>query len=143
MWKKLIKIISLTCCMALLISSKIYSSEPNLLQLDTKENKKLFNDLAISLVKHDTDLLVNNKQFFTEDTLQSYANLVRKNKLSGNIIEVQIDYIDVHASATSDKVVMYNMKLKPSNETINLVCMLEFHINRDGKIYGYNLWAYW
>ena len=62
--------------------------------------------------------------------------------ITGIISEKAIDIVTPQDSETSDTVLMCNIRLSNNENIYNKIYLFEFHINADGKIYGYNIWTY-
>lgn len=74
-------------------------------------------------------------------TSECYANIIRDNTYYlGSASTLVCDGIQVSNSSNKDFVLMCNTKLM--DRGTNYAYLFELHINADGKIYGYNIWAY-
>ena len=103
----------------------------------TEMSNSIMSIIESAITSNDTELL-NYKDLFTEDCLEKYRrNVVNTNIITGIISEKAIDIVTPQDSETSDTVLMCNIE-----NIYNKIYLFEFHINADGKIYGYNIWAY-
>lgn len=115
-------------------------SSNNVEQLSRKEKEKLSDILADNILMNRTDLDVVS-YFFEKETFDKFSNLCRKSNIEGVMIQKAVDIVEPKDSSTGDTVIMANYKVNYSDMKNILFCM-ELHVNRDGKIYGYNIWAY-
>lgn len=107
----------------------------------TEMSNSIMSIIESTITSNDTELL-NYKDLFTEDCLEKYRrNVVNTNIITGIVSEKAIDIVTPQDSETSDTVLMCNIRLS-NNNIYNKIYLFEFHINADGKIYGYNVWAY-
>lgn len=105
-------------------------------------NSSIMGIISSAIDSNDTELL-NYKDLFTEDCLEKYRrNIVNTNLITGILSEKAIDIVKPQDSETSDTVLMCNIRLCNNENIYNKIYLFEFHINTDGKIYGYNIWAY-
>ena len=58
-----------------------------------------------------------------------------------NIIKCVVDTIEVDNSSNKDFVIMGNVQVEIENNRNNIY-LLELHVNRNGEIYGFNIWGY-
>lgn len=108
----------------------------------TEMSNSIMSIIESTITSNDTELL-NYKDLFTEDCLEKYRrNVVNTNIITGIISEKAIDIVTPQDSETSDTVLMCNIRLSNNENIYNKIYLFEFHINADGKIYGYNIWAY-
>jgi hypothetical protein len=108
----------------------------------TEMSNSIMSIIESTITSNDTELL-NYKDLFTEDCLEKYRrNVVNTNIITGIISEKAIDIVTPQDSETSDTVLMCNIRLSNNENIYNKIYLFEFHINADGKIYGYNIWTY-
>ena len=107
------------------------------------EQKEFAKDLTIAVVENSFSNI--KSKTYLLDT-QCYYDLTKYGFSSGiadgNISEITVDYIDAENSSTKDTVIFCNTKVWFENKSYNLVYTFEYHINSDGYIYGYNIWAH-
>lgn len=109
---------------------------------ETEMNNSIMSIIDSAINNNDNELL-DYKDLFTEDCLEKYRkNVVNTNLVTGIVSEKAIDIVTPQDSETSDTVLMCNIRLSNNNNIYNKIYLFEFHINADGKIYGYNVWAY-
>lgn len=134
--------------MVILISVLVISvydtraSEYNFELLTYKEQSQIVLDIITSVSQGDIDGIESSAPYMTE---QVYIDLTKDSStkiMQGNIGQLAVDVIDVESSSTGDTVIMANAKVWTLAQTYNNLYLYEFHVNRDGKIYGYNLWVY-
>lgn len=108
----------------------------------TEMNNSIMSIINSAIDSDDSELL-DHKDLFTDDCLEKYRkNVVNTNLVTGIISEKAIDIVTPQDSETSDTVLMCNIRLSNNKNIYNNIYLFEFHINADGKIYGYNIWAY-
>lgn len=108
----------------------------------TEMNNSIMSIIDSAINNNDNELL-DYKDLFTEDCLEKYRrNVVNTNIITGIISEKAIDIVTPQDSETSDTVLMCNIRLSNNENIYNKIYLFEFHINADGKIYGYNIWTY-
>ena len=132
----------ITLCITLIIPNKTYADTNNLFSVSDTEFKRICSALTYSIIDKGSESLPMYQKYFTDDAFKSFLIVANSNSFNGSAVESQIDTVHIDNSDTKDTVVMYNIKIKPYNKNINVLMMLEMHINRDGLIYGFNVWAY-
>lgn len=113
---------------------------------------------ALGVSKSDTDLvagalaemlLCNNnatnkfttyQRFLTGDMQIKLRSDVDRSKEDGNMMNKAIHYVNHNNSSTKDTVIFVDCKTEC--ERGNHMYLVEFHINKEGLIYGYNVWQY-
>ena len=113
---------------------------------------------ALGISKTDTDLVVgalaemllcdngidskfSTYQHFWDDLmLIKFRKDVDSSKKDSNMVDRAIYYVNQSNSSTKDTVIVVDCKTEC--ERGNHMYLVEFHINREGKIYGYNVWQY-
>ena len=132
-------IYSIILTVVLLVSSaRVYAS--NIENMSDSEIEKLGNVVLESVLSRDSTPIENYANCFTNETLEKLLNYINNNRISGNIQSTVIDWVHTSYSSTEDSVMMINVKVE--NNGYNELYLFEFHINAEGKIYGYNVWAY-
>lgn len=119
------------------------SKQTNIEKMTQKEMQSTITDLIDAAINHKNNKIVEYKDLFTEDALKQFRkNIVSKEIINGDISEKAIDIVTPDNSDTFDTVLMCNIRLTNNSNQYNNICMFEFHINKDGKIYGCNVWTY-
>lgn len=144
--KKTIYSIALT--IVLLVSTiSVYANDTstevvysNLEEMSNNEIDKACESIVKSVLGNDKSHMSKYVNCFTNEALTKIYTFVVNNEISGNIQSIVVDWIYPKYSSTSDSVMMLNAKIR--QETYNNLYMFEFHINSEGKIYDYNVWAY-
>lgn len=132
-------IYSVILTVVLLVSSvRVYAS--NIENMSDSEIEKLGNAVLESVLSRDSKHIENYVNCFTNETLEKLLNYINTNRIYGNIQSTVIDWVCTSYSSTEDSVMMINVKVE--NNGYNELYLFEFHINAEGKIYGYNVWAY-
>lgn len=109
--------------------------------IESRECKNEISDVILDILKHDESSLQTKLQYFTNDCFYDVSQYTKNNKVESTIIpELVIDYTTPSNSSTGDTVIMANAKVQ--YKSYNKVYLFEFHVNQDGKIYGYNVWIY-
>ena len=121
-----------------------YASETRDLELFSKnELDNTLLNVVNSMVHSDATYINNNQDLFTIDAYYDIIDCISKEVVQdGNIGSVSIEFTYPENSSTGDSVVMLNTKIRKHETQNQLVYMFEFHINSEGKIYGFNIWAY-
>lgn len=132
-------IYSVILTVVLLVSSvRVYAS--NIENMSDSEIEKLGDAVLESVLSRDSTPIENYANCFTNETLEKLLNYINTNRIYGNIQSTVIDWVCTSYSSTEDSVMMINVKVE--NNGYNELYLFEFHINAEGKIYGYNVWAY-
>lgn len=132
-------IYSVILTVVLLVSSvRVYAS--NIENMSDSEIEKLGNAVLESVLSRDSKHIENYANCFTNETLEKLLDYINTNRIYGNIQSTVIDWVHTSYSSTEDSVMMINVKVE--NNGYNELYLFEFHINAEGKIYGYNVWAY-
>lgn len=119
------------------------SKNTNIEKMTKSEVKSNITGILDAAINNDDSKILEYKDLFTEDSLEKFRrNIINKNIIDGIISETVIDVITPENSETLDTVLMCNIRLVNRDNAYNKICLFEFHINEDGKIYGYNVWKY-
>lgn len=122
-------------------SAKSYDGNDNFEESSQYKVNNMILDLVKSTVNGDTSFVYNNITMFAGDTLSQYCDAINKVKFGSNIIKkYTIEETLPANSSTGDTVIMANVTLDCGSETE--AWLFEYHINLDGDIYGFNIWAY-
>lgn len=121
------------------------SSPSNLEDMQYSELQETALYLAQSVIFKNESLISEHRldELFTSSAYDKYINLVNNNEIGGEMIGdciADVTYPD--ESSTGDTVLMINSKVWYNSKEYNQLNLLEFHINKDGKIYGFNVWMY-
>jgi hypothetical protein len=113
----------------------------NIKKMTTSERSDFVKGLITDIINNSTTNIANYTDSFTEEQLSKFILFINNNSIDGTLNTTIIDEITSNCSATSDTVLMCNFRLNISNG-YNNVYMMELHVNNEGKIYGYNIWAF-
>lgn len=134
------------CSLATLSVTTAYaekSKQTNIEKMTQKEMQSTITDIIDAAINHKNNKIVEYKDLFTEDALKQFRkNVVSKEIINGDISEKAIDIVTPDNSDTFDTVLMCNIRITNNSNQYNNIYMFEFHINKDGKIYGCNVWTY-
>lgn len=109
--------------------------------IESRECKNEISDIILDILKHDEASLQTKSQYFTNDCFYDVLQYTKNNKVESTVIpELVVDYTTPSNSSTGDTVIMANTKVY--YKSYNKLYLFEFHVNQDGKIYGYNIWVY-
>lgn len=142
-------IYSIVLAVVLLVSTiKVYADDTVSLELRTINLEEMTSDEIDNFSKAILDsTLSNNKEAiakyancFTDEKLTKIYEFITNNNISGTVQSMVVDWVYPKYSNTGDSVLMLNAKIQLSG--YNELYLFEFHINADGKIYGYNIWTY-
>lgn len=144
--KKNITNIILVMILCITMSFNSYASETkvsSLEQMDMTECNNFVMQLVLDILNNKTDFIENNTAYFTENEYNEFKSYANSNKIMGDKIgQLVIDTTYPNNSSTADTVIMANIKVLSDDQACNMIYLLELHINRDGKIYGHNIWVY-
>lgn len=143
----------------LVLMSVVLISNTNILNIKASENQEVMNYNLETMQKIDRDdyirnifkaiynkditYIQNNTALFTEDCYDKLIQYIETSNInSNNISDTVIDSITVENSSTGDFVIMLNTKIWYENQEYNKLYLTEFHINANGRVYGYNIWVY-
>lgn len=105
-------------------------------QMTVSERYKYMNSIVNAIVEQNNLTDIGDK--FTSDC---YSKLLRLDiDFPGSVYFMVNDSIRVENSSNKDYVLISNVKVQ--NGDVNNIFAFEFHINIDGKIYGFNIWSY-
>lgn len=130
------------------VSVKASETETEIIEVRTTNVEDMTDSEVTELSKYVVNSIVDKsissmKQYndcFTNEALTQIQWYVTNNKISGTPSNIVSDWVYPEYSTTGDSVLMINAKIQ--NENFNNLYLVELHINKDGKIYGYNVWAY-
>ena len=136
----------------ILVVSIIVCNYTNYVSADTgfnfeKAEKAKTNATVIEIIKacneHDTDWMQSHYNYFTSPCYDRLIEYVKNNDINADILtNFVIDFTYPENSTTGDTVIMANTKAWLNGNKANVIYLFEFHVNSDGIIYGYNVWAY-
>lgn len=100
-------------------------------------------NIVKAICNSDNNYILNNTYLFTEDVYDDLLKYTENNNINSNDIgDTVIDSVDVKNSDTGDYVIMANTKIWYEDQQYNKLYLFEFHVNYEGRIYGYNVWVY-
>lgn len=103
-------------------------------------------DMCITIVNGMLDNKKENidkfREFMTEDTYSEILQVLKSKKYKGSLGDISFNIINTENSETKDYVIMFNFKVQPKDLSYNTCNLMELHVNKDGKIYGFNIWNY-
>lgn len=137
--KKALLILSLI--MSLSVSST-FANEYNLGQMNYNAMNKIITDIVTGVNEGSVEKVEHYAMYMTSDVYEGLTRDINDKFLSGSIGTIAIDTITVDNSSDYDDVIMVNIKVWSEGQTYNKLYLYEFHVNKDGKIYGYNAWLY-
>lgn len=107
--------------------------------LAKSEFERITSDIVLNTGKIDKDLA-------TPEARQRINEFIKNNKINeksyGKLVDTTLDFTYPEDSSTGDTVVMINAKIEYLNGKYNKLYLFEYHINAEGKIYGFNAWVY-
>lgn len=136
------KILCIIVTLSILMCTIVVSAEePNLERMDRAKCSSTMQSICSAIINSDEQLLLENTAYFETSAYQSVFNFIEKDSIQGSIIDNSIEFTYPDKSSTGDSVIMMNYKLSIGNG-YNVIYLFEFHINSNGKIYGFNAWEY-
>lgn len=109
--------------------------------IESRECKNEISDIILDVLKHDEVSLRTKALYFTNDCLYDIIQYTKNNTVDSTVVtELVVDYTTPSNSSTGDTVIMANAKIYYNS--YNKLYLFEFHVNQEGKIYGYNVWVY-
>lgn len=139
-------LIIVTVSVAILGTIKANATTQDKINFETMpkaETEQTIRSIVGVIVSNDASWIDNNYMYFTSpcfDKIKAYAS---NNNIIGDVIsEVVVDFTYPENSTTGDTVIMANTRVWANGNTVNCVYLFEFHVNSEGLIYGYNVWAY-
>lgn len=146
MRRRIITVLSLTLILMCLLASLMYVSAANpstsIEKMSFIDCKNIMYDICTDIFrKNSADFQLKYYDYFTEGTMYDMIDLLKSDKFStGRISEINVDFTYPENSTTKDSVVMCDLLINRDGNT--LCYLVEFHLNKDGKIYGFNIWHY-
>lgn len=137
------KIISLILALVITVSP-VYAQEINLETIPENRLNLYMVEITNSIIYGDFDSLVDMASLFSGSALSEIQMYISsdnyENTIPGGMI---METVKVQNSSTGDMVVFIDSKQK-LGETIrdNTAMIYEYHIDANGKIYGFNAWRY-
>lgn len=105
-------------------------------QMTVSERYKYVNSIVNAIVENNSTTGIG--ELFTGDC---YSKLLRLDtSFPGSVYFMVNDSVLVENSSDKDYVLISNVKVQ--NGDVNNIFAFEFHINQEGKIYGFNIWSY-
>lgn len=109
--------------------------------IETRTCRNEVSDIILDILKHDESSLNVKAQYFTNDCFAEVIEYTKENDINSSIVsELVVDYTTPSNSSTGDTVIMANTKIQ--YKQYNKLYMFELHVNKEGKIYGFNAWVY-
>ena len=127
----------------ILIASTISASADtvNLEQMNRAKCNSVIQSIGASIINSDVQALYSNATYFETSAYESVYKFIERNSIKGGVIDNVIEFTYPDGSSTGDSVIMSNYKISLGNGH-NVLYLFEFHINSNGKIYGFNAWEY-
>lgn len=121
-------------------SEKSEISTENIEDMTYLECKQVADYMISDIIAGRNENLSTYEKLFTEDAITEFLSYIDKSNVKGTVSSVVIDWVYPEYSSSEDSVMFINYKVYDGS--YNNVYLLELHINKSGKIYGYNVWAY-
>lgn len=135
-------VVTLTVCiLAVNASAEWHNQSNNLEKMNRTECNSIIQSISTSIINNNVQSLSANSNYFEPQAYKSVIDFINRDSVKGSIIDSIIEFTYPDYSSTGDSVVMANYKLSIGNKH-NILYLFEFHINKDGKIYGFNAWEY-
>lgn len=139
MKKYLLLIISLITILS--FTSIVYADNKSLEKATESDCNLTINNICRAIINSNSEALLENTDYFENTAYKSVYDYINTNKIEGTCSNIVIDTTYPNNSSTGDFVIMANCKVNVQ-QGYNLVYLFEFHVNKDGKIYGFNAWVY-
>lgn len=138
--------VTLTVCILTLNASaeehdQLHKKFYNLEKMNRTECNSIIQSISTSIINNNLKSLSANSDYFEAQAYKSVADFINRDSVKGSIIDSIIEFTYPDNSSTGDSVVMANYKLSIGNKH-NILYLFEFHINKEGRIYGFNAWEY-
>lgn len=142
-FKKLVIILAIPLILNSLCN-KVYANgvDDSIINMDIRSRNVLVGELIHAIVNNKQQFLYDNTTLFDNTAYDKIKDYIQNNFIKGDIGEVVVDYVESSKSSTGDHVLMVNTKIWYDEQSYNKIYLFELHINSDGDIYGYNVWAY-
>ncbi len=135
-------VVTLTVCILTVnASAEEHNQSNNLEKMNRTECNSIIQSISTSIINNNAQSLSANSDYFEPQAYKSVIDFINRDSVKGSIIDSIIEFTYPDYSSTGDSVVMANYKLSIGNKH-NILYLFEFHINKDGKIYGFNAWEY-
>lgn len=116
------------------------NSKSNIHDFTVREVNDIFYNITEGILDGNVSYTYGN--IFESDVFDELNSYGLEAKIGGDISNIVVDFVDVPYSSTGDIVIMVNTKVDYENGKYNKLYLFEYHINANGKIYGYNVWVY-
>ena len=117
------------------------STPQNSIELMSEMDKYVFaNELANGIVKGSMVEIQKKATYFTSECYLEITRFVNRAQFEGLVSHVVTDFITQNNNTNGDLTMLINVKVQ--NGISNNLYLFEFHIDRSGIIYGFNLWGY-
>lgn len=142
--KKVNKVKVLILSVIMIVSSFIVVSasetkqQNNLEKMTIRELNSVFYNITDCYINHTKGNLPF--ELMTEEASKNIKDFTENNDINGEIRNTIVEFTYPDNSSTGDTVIMVNSKIK--YEGYDKIYLFEYHINADGKIYGFNTWVY-
>lgn len=148
--QKIIRIIAVVLIILMIVGSvaPVFAAETskdvNLNNINGEEQQEIIKDIAKDIVYNKYESFRLKSMYFAGNgCFEKLYKYIQENDIgSDGIINMVIDTVGVGESATGDTVAMVSLKLGYNSDSYNKLYMIEMHIDANGDIYGYNIWAY-
>jgi hypothetical protein len=133
------KLIMIIMAVVMCVSSRADASINN---LSYEMHREVVKQILCDILNKKPMCMEQYNKYIEEDLVDELMHDIHNNKIKGTINNLVVDLIDVKNSETSDIVMMANFKAYDRNDNKATAYLMEFHIDKNGKIYGYNIWSY-
>ena len=139
-----ILIVSIVCMFSYVIRNNSNVNKDlghNIEELNHNEVMKLSKLITDDIVSGKEKQLAKYSHLFNKETLAKYRSYIADNIITGQVDEIVTDFANPDYSTSQDTVLFINFKVSKKSDK-NTIYMIELHINKEGKIYGFNVWGY-
>lgn len=112
----------------------------NVEQMTNDEINQFCKDITSAIKDKSSKEIEEYNECFDSDTLSKFNSFILSNNIQGEVSSIVTDWVYPQYSQTEDSLMLMNIKVQL--DSYNELYLFEFHINSEGKIYGYNIWAY-
>lgn len=135
----------------LMIVRGVSSESPNMEEISISKYNQIMGSLVRAINEHDTSWLTdtldsNHVGIFTDECYDEMYQLILNNDFEWEDYLAVVDVTYPDNSTTNDTVIMVNVQAYYYDYSdfhdYNQLYLFEFHVNAEGGIYGFNVWAY-
>lgn len=104
---------------------------------------ELSQDITTRGTEELNNFLIENNEYISDTEIVNLRQTKEEvGTIDGTVTDCEVYYTTSEYSSTSDTVIIADLKIKDTEHGFNQLYLIEYHVDKYGKIYGHNIWVY-